>query len=478
MANLIDWSEVENSITAAKTQEACDKRSQALAYVVLPALFGLTPEEVEDSLTDGPNDRGIDAGVILDSESPPIVHLFQFKCVDRFDRSSDNFPGTEVDKLLTFVRDLLARDQNLKKTCNPLLWGKVTEIWDLFNTGAPRFVLHLVANQAALVSTEQQRLTQGLVPYRHFSVVHTDLAGLATLLTERQRPRLDAQLRLVDNQYFERSDGNIRGLIATIQATELVRLIGDPAELSNVNPDVFDQNIRVYLTLKNRINQRIFETAVSPTNAEFWYLNNGVTLTCESFEYSPGVRAPLVQLKGVQIVNGGQTSNALFEASKQAPEDLDRVLLLARIYELKNREIASRVAESTNSQTPIRSRDLRANDEIQRKLEVALLAKGYFYERKAFQHKDKPRDRRLDSLAVAQAFVAYFNGAPDVATKDRGKLFGEFYDTIFNDELTAEQFLASAEVYEAILSEKRALESAIRKGLAFDTKRLFLIDGA
>lgn len=478
MATLIDWSEVHAEVSAALSQHGYANQSQGLAHVVLRALFGLTAAEIDDAITDGPNDRGIDAVVIQDTESPATVHLFQFKYVDRFERSDSNFPSGEADKVLSFIADLLRRDSALKESCNPLLWGKVAEIWDLFEAGPPRFEIHFVGNQAPMVSTHQERLTSALAQYRHFSTRHTDLAALASLLIEIRRPAVDADLRLVDNQYFERSDGNIRGLIATVQATDLIELIRDTGNPDRVNPEVFDENVRVYLTRKNRINQRIFETAVSDLNAHFWYLNNGVTMTCESFEYPPGMRGPVVKLKAVQIVNGGQTSNALFEAFKEAPEELRRVLLLVRIYELKARDVAARVAESTNSQTPIRSRDLRANDDVQRKLEVSLLAKGYFYERKADQHKGQASDRRLDAFSTGQTYVAYWRGWPEVATKDRGKIFGELYDAIFNDDVTADQLLASAKVFEQILKEKKALERAIRSDEPFDPSRLLLIDGA
>lgn len=201
-------------------------------------------------------------------------------------------------------------------------------------------------------------------------------------------------------------------------------------------------------------------------------------MTCESLEYPPGVRAPVAKLRGVQIVNGGQTSNALFEAYREDSEALGRVLILLRIYELKNKEVASRIAESTNSQTPIRSRDLRANDEVQRKIEVALMSKGYYYERKADQYKDKPKKTRLDALAAAQSYVAYFKAWPEVATKDRGKIFGELYDAIFNDELTADHLLSASGVFAEVFTYKRNIERAIRNGDRFDAKRLFLIDGA
>ena len=62
-------------------------------------------------------------------------------------------------------------------------------------------------------------------------------------------------------------------------------------------------------------------------------------------------------------MNGGQTSNALFEAYQEQPDKLQNVLILARIYETKARDITADIAEATNSQTPINTRDLRSNDE-------------------------------------------------------------------------------------------------------------------
>ena len=37
-------------------------------------------------------------------------------------------------------------------------------------------------------------------------------------------------------------------------------------------------------------------------------------------EYPPKTRAPILRMKNVQIVNGGQTSNALFEAATTGPD--------------------------------------------------------------------------------------------------------------------------------------------------------------
>jgi len=211
---------------------------------------------------------------------------------------------------------------------------------------------------------------------------------------------------------------------------------------------------------------------------EFWYLNNGITITCDSFEYPPGTRSPVLKMRDFQIVNGGQTSNALFEAYKVDPEKLGDVLVLVRIYETKHRELSQRIAESTNSQTPIRSRDLHSNDDIQKKLEEEFADLGYFYERKTAQHKDKDKPRRIDALSAGQAYLAYYLDLPEVAKKERGRVFGDLCDAVFNAEsINAKRLLTPLKVLGPIDARKRALQSAIRHEQAFDRDLLFLIDG-
>ena len=164
-------------------------------------------------------------------------------------------------------------------------------------------------------------------------------------------------------------------------------------------------------------------------------MNNGITITCDSFTYPKGKRAPVVELSNIQIVNGGQTSNALFEASQISPERLEDVLILVRIIETKSQSVSLSIAESTNSQTPIKSRDLRSNDDVQKKLEEAFEGMGLFYERKLKQHAEDQKLYELMPCPLSQAFLAYSEELPEVAKKDRGRIFSDLYDQIFTDEL-------------------------------------------
>lgn len=479
MATLLDWNALSQKTSSYMGDSPyCTTPGRTFTYVMLEYLLGLSAEEIEDSITDGPNDRGVDAVYVDERDGRNTIHIFQFKHVNSFDKAKNNFPSTEIDKLLSFCADMLNQTAEMEATCNPILWKKVQEIWDALKNPNPYFEVHLSGNMKDLVSTQKQRLTSALTAYRSFNVNHHTLDSIIQLFIEKKRPKVNAKLRVVDKNYFERTDGNIRGLIATLEATELIRLIADPDDPKQVNSGVFNDNVRIYLTKKNRINRKIHATALSKRNVEFWYLNNGITITCDSFSYQPGTRAPVVSLDNVQVVNGGQTSNALFEAYQEQPDKLQNVLVLARIYETKARDITADIAEATNSQTPINTRDLRSNDEIQKKLEESFLDQGLYYERKARQHHEQPRQKRIDALSAGQAFLAYSLGSPEIAKKDRARVFGDLYDSIFNDDITTPMLLAPLRVFSEIETLKRDLHRKIKKGEAFDRNLLFLIDGA
>ncbi len=170
MGTLIDWSTVNRQIETYKQAYDWDTRSKALAHVLLDRLFRAEPDEVEDAITDGGQDRGVDAVVIQDGLKPPLVHLFQVKCVDKYEKSKNRFPSNEIDKLLSFVADLLEKRPGLKNTCNPVLWQHVQEIWELLESSNPQFVVHLAGNQDRIASADLERAEEALRPHRAFSI--------------------------------------------------------------------------------------------------------------------------------------------------------------------------------------------------------------------------------------------------------------------------------------------------------------------
>ena len=139
MPTLLDWNALVNKLGIYIGQyEDCPTQHTAFSHVVMEYALGLDPEQIEDSITDGTDDRGIDAVFVDDRDGHNTIHLFQFKFAATFAKAKRNFPSSEIDKLLSFCADVLDESQHLKKSCNPLLWAKVQEIWQALKKNEPK----------------------------------------------------------------------------------------------------------------------------------------------------------------------------------------------------------------------------------------------------------------------------------------------------------------------------------------------------
>lgn len=479
MANLLDWNTLDNQVKAYLDPESgIETPQKAFPILMIASILKVSDEEAMDSITDGGKDRGVDAVFVDDRDGANAIHIFQFKYVDTFKGTTKNFPSGEIDKLVSYFHDLLESKKSMKSTVNEILWNKTQEIWDALENPDPKIHIHFCGNLKEMETSEKARATDVFERYKQLKVHHYSLENIVQYFIDSGRPKINREITVVDKDYFDRSDGNIRGLICSVEAKELVEMVMDPNDPSIILDEIFNDNVRLYLSKNNKINKKIIETALSEKSTLFWYLNNGITMTCDSFSYMKGKRAPLIELKNIQIVNGGQTTHALFEAYHQDENELEDVLVLVRIIETKSEAISLAIAESTNSQTPIKGRDLRSNDEIQKKLELAFQGLGYFYERKFKQYFDQERPKRIDALEAGQAILAYKLGRPEVAKKDRGRIFSDLYDQVFTEERTADELLSSYKVLGQIEKLKKQIQKSIRDETLTDTSKLFLIDGA
>jgi hypothetical protein len=127
------------------------------------------------------------------------------------------------------------------------------------------------------------------------------------------------------------------------------------------------------------------------------------------------------------------------------------------------------IAEYTNSQNPVKGRDIRSNDFVQKKLEKELLVLGYYYERKKGQYAGKAKGKRLDAEKVGQALLAFNNKMPAEAKNDKKIIFAEKYEEVFNDKITADLVLTVMRLFEEIeLRKKKQKENIINNPRAYE----------
>lgn len=301
-----------------------------------------------------------------------------------------------------------------------------------------------------------------------------------SLLTRKGKKVVNAKFKGIDRNNFEKSDGDIRALIVNVDARDLVRIVLDNEEIRNradiddyeelkqfnILEDAFEDNVRVYLRQRSRVNRNIKNTVLSNDNHRFFYFNNGITITCDKFTYPKTQRGPLIELENLQVVNGSQTIHTLYEAFLENSKQLEYVDLLCRIYETKSEELSTNIAEYTNSQNPVISRDIRSIDYVQQKLEAEFLAKDLYYERKKNQYFGQPRNSRIDAEKLGQVLFAFYNKMPAEAKNKKRLIFAEKYEEIFNDSINADKALLAYRLFERIEDAKNERKSELLSLLA------------
>ena len=117
----------------------------------------------------------------------------------------------------------------------------------------------------------------------------------------------------------------------------------------------------------------------------FWSYNNGLTITCRKVDELPNEK---LKLSGIQIVNGCQTSNTIYEAFKNETLKND-TFLLVKIIETENSDLIYKITEATNSQTAITMYNLKANETVHKNIETYLKEHAIYYERRVNFYKNK-----------------------------------------------------------------------------------------
>ncbi len=475
MANKRDWNVVESKINLTKKNNKQLGKSREKVFTVLATsiILGIGMKEALDAYTNGSHDLGIDAVVIKGNK----IHLFQMKCVDEFKKAKNKFPGLEIDKISSYLADLRGGEKQAFDKANSRIKNKTFEAMEVLKKANPKIIVHFVTNASGFSDAELTRANIKIEKHKTIKHEMHDLDWFANKFLKMQRLSIDRDIKIFGKEFFECTDKNLNSIVCTVLAQDIVELIKSKDDSSNVELNIFDQNVRVYLEPRNKTNQKIIDSAISEDNHMFWYQNNGITMTCDSYDRGASENSLTIPLTNVQIVNGGQTSISLFEAAKDDPEKIKDVSLLVRIIETGSEDIKISIAESTNSQTPITSRDLRANDREQRQLQDIFFDMGYFYERKKNEFKEKPKNKRIDALFSAQAYTAYFIGWPEVSKKDSGRIFDNLHGMIFTENLEAKHLLVSMQLFKLISVEKKIVMRKIRKKEPLDDGGIPLIEG-
>lgn len=161
---------------------------------------------------------------------------------------------------------------------------------------------------------------------------------------------------------------------------------------------LLEANVRSFLSTTGKVNKGIRDT-LRDDPERFMAYNNGIVVIADEVRLgrAPDGTPGILWLRGMQIVNGGQTTAAIYFTKKKNPEtDLRRVRIPVKIIKLHSADpeaedaLISAISRYANSQNAVRQADLSANKpfhvEIEKLANTTYSPDGigrWFYERAA-----------------------------------------------------------------------------------------------
>lgn len=446
----IEWDIVDARVRTHKETKGLTTMSLGLLSLVFEQLFPSAQDEFLEAVTDGADDRGIDAIHIVEGDQSAEIFLFQSKYRESIETTHKTINDAAALKVSLFIEELFDKSDALASTRNFRLLENLKRIWALHAKGVIcRYRVVFCSNDQGL-GPSALKILDGLVSkHDQISYEFYGPGALIRDLTGRGAQREIGSLYVVGKEIFERADGDVRGMIASVDALSFVELIRT-TDRQSVKRYLFDENLRVFLGSSGGYNPSIISTATSSDSYLFWYLNNGITITCRNFSFNRSHASTVVKLEDFQIVNGAQTSHSLVEAARINPEALRDVVLTVRVYATDRSDIAERVAVATNSQARMQGRDLRSNSEVLKRLELALAARGYFFERKKNLHLGKEPRSRIDALKLGQIILSFYLREPDRARAESDAIFDSRFNEVFHEGLNVDELVRVVELYRYI----------------------------
>jgi hypothetical protein len=249
---------------------------------------------------------------------------------------------------------------------------------------------------------------------------------------------------------------------------------------------LLEANVRSFLSNKGRGVNAGIATTIRTAPGRFMAYNNGIVLVADEMSMEKGTDGTpgIAWLKGMQIVNGGQTTASIFFTKKKYAEtDLSKVRVAAKIIIMKAQDpvreeaLVSDISRFANSQNAVKQSDLSANKPFHVEVEKLSLSvycpdgvSRWFYERAAGSYntlliregttpaklkhlKDAiPPNRKITKTDLAK-FINAWDCQPDLVSMGSQKNFDKFMSTLTISEGEAPPPLPDVNEFKAMVAK-------------------------
>lgn len=444
-----------------------------------PDAFTADSDLLEKVCVGGQNDTGIDGlavkinGVLVKStqECDDIISKFKRIAIEFIfiqSKYKPNFDSAELNSFIAGVRNFLSNEplipanEKVKEWIqlkDHLLSEDIVFNWD----DNPSVRMYYVAmgkwrghQHHTALADQAKKDIKLLKTYENIDLHFVDSESLRNTLDSIEN-NFSAILETIGVLELTPVKDVDNSCIALCNADEFSKLL--TTEEGFIRKSLFDDNVRDYQG-ESTINSEIIDT-INEEPEKFILLNNGITIVCDDF-ISNNRKLKIVN---PQIVNGCQTSHAIYFAKKKGLS-ITKVPLSVKIIATKDQEISNEIVRGTNRQNIVLDEAFEATKKFHKDLEAFFNTYGVdfkdrvYYERRAKQYSHNINIKQVQKInlrILTQYFVGMFLNQPHLSHRHESFLLREFSNLIFQDSQSKLPYFTAALAFfklEALFRER------------------------
>ena len=415
------YEKIQNDILQDFYQQQFSNDGQRFVAWYVHHIHGRDIIETKEDVTDGPDDKQIDAIVVDDDAS--TIYVIQGKFIGP--KSVGAEPLREVLASWAHLRDIVS----LQETGNQKLKRRLTEVGnaieDDYSVTFELIITGLLSESASddLAAFQQMLADDEDFPAELHVVDSDELQRQYEISLDRENPMISHRIDLETDKYMAMEIGGTNCVVAAVPLKECIKFPGIK------DGTLFQKNVRQSLGLNNRVNKGIKASIYGNASQDFFFYHNGITAICNNLDISDGV----LRVRGLNVVNGCQSLNTIVSCSEKVKE-LDDSYVMIRFYEIPERQRADQISISTNSQSAVKPRDLRSNDRRVLAMKRAYEDKykdGYFITKRGEEAPaDKQTDLVVDLLDLGKYMIAWHSQRPNISYSEN-KIFDKHFEQLF-----------------------------------------------
>jgi hypothetical protein len=425
------YTKIQEQIAAEFFKQNFSNDGQRFVACYLRNIHLRDMNETRDDITDGADDKQIDAVVIDNDKS--IIYIIQGKFLSG--GQVDAEPLREVLSSWMQLRDL----DRLQVVGNDKLKRKLSEVaqalddeyeicFELITTGS---LTDAAKNDLETFQIELAKFSENDDWNATISVIdEAELGRRYELALETDNPNINYTLDLSDCKYLTETIAGTQVVLAAVPLKDCILFPGVK------DGSLFQKNVRQSLGTSNAVNKGIRQTILGDKHRDFFFFHNGITAICNKME----INDKSLKMHGLSIVNGCQSLNTILSCSEHVKK-LDETFVMFRFYEIPQRERADRISINTNSQSAVKPRDLRSNDKrvlnLKRSFEIKYPS-GYFITKRG-ENAPASSDKNfvIDLSDFGKYLIAWHSQRPNISYGET-KIFDKYFEILFKRDYKPE----------------------------------------